>query len=81
MTTRTHRRREATPEQKDATQKRRQIIRNSSKTIADMTDTDRLALARRLNILTCEGHPLSPFNCCLVASQQENATMVGGIRQ
>ena len=46
-----------------------------------MSDEARNALASRAPVSTCEGRLLSAFHCCLVASQQPDATVVGGFRQ
>lgn len=80
-TARRHTRRKATPEQKAQAAERRQRIKALSKTIAAMSESDRLNLAMRINIMTCEGHPLSPFNACLMISQKSDATLVGGFQQ
>lgn len=74
-------RKEATPEQKEAAKARRDVISNLGRKINQMSEEQRLAFAADHPIVTCEGHQLSPFNCCLVISQQADATVVGGFQQ
>lgn len=75
------RRKEATPEQKAAAKARRETIIAIGRQIQGMSEEQRLAFAADYPVVTCEGHRLSPFNCCLVASQQPDITVVGGIQQ
>lgn len=75
------RKRPLTPEQQAASAARRQRLREVSKQIAVLDDETRLALAQRMHLRTCDGHPLSIVNACMVALQHPSATIVGGLRQ
>lgn len=46
-----------------------------------MPELERVQLANRLGIVTCEGHELSLCNTMLVALQCPTASIVGGFRQ
>ena len=81
MAPHTTRRKPLTPEQQAAGQARRQAIYRLAQQISSMSPEARFDLALRSGIVTCEGHMLSPFNVCLVISQQADATIVGGFRQ
>lgn len=70
-----------TPEQVEASKARRQALYQLSKQLSAMTSDALFDLALRSPVSTCEGHPLSPFNQCLVALQCPTATIVGGLRQ
>lgn len=70
-----------TPEQLAASQARRETIRKLAKHIQAMSIEERFAIMLKAGLRTCEGHELSPFNACLVLSQQSDATIVGGFRQ
>lgn len=51
------------------------------KTVAEMPEPDRVAMANKAGIRTCEGHALSARNQCLIALQCPAASIVGGFRQ
>jgi hypothetical protein len=51
------------------------------KQVADMPETDRLVLAAKAGIVTCEGRELSVKNQCLLAFQFPAVTVVGGFKQ
>lgn len=70
-----------TPEQKAKADERQAQKRALFERLAKMPAEDRAALAMRMPIVTVEGHPLSPANCCLIALQMPLATLVGGFRQ
>lgn len=70
-----------TPEQKAKADERQAQKRALFERLAKMPDAERAAIAMRRPIVTVEGHPLSPANCCLVALQNPHATLVGGFRQ
>src|SRR3990167_3519729 len=72
-----------TPAQKEAAKERRDKIRELTKRLTAMTDTERAAITRGLAV-TIEGHTLSPTNQMLIAYQsigQQPATVVGGFQQ
>lgn len=74
--------RQLTPAQIEARDKRRAQFRGLCKQVANMGETERLALASRMaGMVTCEGHALSLHNCCLLALQCPAATIVGGFKQ
>lgn len=84
IATTSRRRREATPEQKQAAAEKREKLRNLTKQIAAMSAEQREALVQKVGaVLTCEGHPLSPFNTCFLISQagERGVSVVGGFRQ
>ena len=74
-------RREPTAAQKEAAKARREKFRVIVQTIAKLSDEERIALSRRVSIVTVEGRGLSVHNQCLLASQCPTATVVGGFRQ
>lgn len=51
------------------------------KQVAAMPELERVQLANKLGIVTCEGHELSLANTMLVALQNSQASIVGGFRQ
>jgi hypothetical protein len=51
------------------------------KQVADMPELQRIQLANKVGIVTCEGHELSLANQCLLALQCPNVSVVGGFRQ
>lgn len=73
--------RQLTAEQTKARDERRASFRKLCKTIADMGESERLALAAKIGVVTCEGHELSFHNQCLLALQMPQASVVGGFRQ
>ena len=75
-------RREPTEEQRQRAAERRARFRDMVRTVAAMSEAERLALAERLpRIATCEGHALSLHNTILCATQRPDTTLVGGFRQ
>jgi len=61
---------------------RRLKLREFCRQVAALTDEQRVALAARMPIVTCEGHPLSTFNQCMLALQAQRVlTVIGGFRQ
>ena len=79
MTIRT--RRAPTPEQQEAAKARREALYKINKLVSSMTDEERLAFASKVNMTTCEGHTISPFNACMITRQREDTTIVGGLQQ
>ena len=73
--------RKLTDTQLEATHQRRETIRRLATMIKSMSERDRLAMASKAGIVTCEGRPLSVFNTCMVINQQPDATVVGGFQQ
>src|SRR5688500_2876203 len=51
------------------------------KTVAAMPAAERVAMANKLGLVTCEGRPLSMGNMMLVALQLPNASVLGGFKQ
>ncbi|MGV1047711.1 MAG: hypothetical protein ACOYD4_04180, partial [Solirubrobacterales bacterium] len=71
-----------TPEQIAARDARREKFKALHRQVAGMTETARIELIQRMGaIVTCDGHPLSPRNTCLVIFQSPTASIVGGFRQ
>ena len=70
-----------TAEQQSARDARRSEFARLAGTIAKLSDAERATLASKCAIVTVEGHPLSPFNTCLIAAQCPAATIVGGFKQ
>ena len=71
-----------TEAQKAAAAERREKFRQLAKQVAAMTDEERQAILDRVGaVVTCEGRALSPINSCLLISQLENVSMVGGFQQ
>ena len=61
--------------------KKEKIIR-IRKTLSEMTEEQRQAIADKFGIVTVEGHLLTAHNqCFLVAQSQINFTIVGGYKQ
>ena len=62
-------------------EKKEKIIR-IRKTLAEMTEEQRQAIADKFGIVTVEGHLLTPHNQCFLVAQSEiNFTIVGGYQQ
>lgn len=75
-------RKDLTPEQIAARDARRTKFRDLARRVAKMSDAERAELVSRMPaIVTIEGRALSPFNSCLIAFQNPNASLVGGFRQ
>ena len=68
-------------ESQAATEQRRAAFRVIVKQVADMTDSERAALANRTMITTCEQHTLSMGNQILTMVQFPAATIIGGFNQ
>lgn len=74
-------RRVLTADQLAAKQARRDKFTALWKQVAAMPELERVQLANKLGIVTCEGHELSLGNTMLVALQNPAASIVGGFRQ
>jgi hypothetical protein len=74
-------RREPTEEQRARAHERREKIRKLATVVSAMTDEQRLQMAQRHGIRTIEGHELSVFNHCLLLTQSDSVSVVGGFRQ
>ena len=62
-------------------EKKEKIIR-IRKTLSEMTEEQRQAIADKYGIVTVEGHLLTPHNQCFLVAQSEiNYTVVGGFQQ
>ncbi len=62
-------------------EKREKIIR-IRKTLSEMSEEQRQAIADKFGIVTVEGHLLTPHNQCFLVAQSEiNYTVVGGFQQ
>jgi len=62
-------------------EKKEKIIR-IRKTLSEMTEEQRQAIADKYGIITVEGHLLTPHNQCFLVAQSEiNFTVVGGFQQ
>lgn len=73
--------RKLSAEQIEARDKRRAAFRELWKVVAKMPDQERIAMASKFGITTCEGRELSLCNQLLVAMQSPKASFVGGFRQ
>ena len=74
--------RKPTLEQQAAAQARRQRCIELTKQIAAMTEEQRGTLMEQYGCVpTCEGHPLSAHNTCLLIAQNPTISLVGGFRQ
>ena len=70
-----------TPDQQAAAEARRNKFRSLVQQVAAMDEAERAALASKIEVMTVEGHTLSPTNQVLVVMQCEHATLVGGFQQ
>lgn len=70
-----------TPEQAAASLERRTKMKSLARTIAAMTPGERMKLFAKHPVVTIEGRALSMFNTCLLISQSECVTVVGGFNQ
>jgi len=62
-------------------EKKEKIIR-IRKTLSEMSEEQRQAIADKYGIVTVEGHLLTPHNQCFLVAQSEiNFTVVGGFQQ
>ena len=73
--------RKLTAEQEAAKKARREKFSALWKQVAAMPELERVQLANKLGIVTCEGHELSLGNTMLIALQNPTASVVGGFRQ
>ena len=73
--------RQPTAEQKAAAEEKRSKFRALVSQVAALSDEQRAEIAAKMPVVTCEGHMLSLFNNVLIASQFDNATVVGGFNQ
>ena len=73
--------RQATPEQKEKAEKRREQFRSLCAQVAALDDGARQALAARMLATTVEGRTLSFGNQLLIALQRTDVTLVGGFHQ
>jgi len=73
--------RQLTAEQEAARKARKEKFGALWKQVAAMPELERVQLAMRLGIVTCEGHELSLCNTMLIALQNPTASIVGGFRQ
>ena len=72
-----------TQEQKEQCRKeKKEKINRIRKTLSEMTEEQRQAIADKFGIVTVEGHLLTPHNQCFLVAQSEiNFTIVGGFQQ
>lgn len=73
--------RKLTAEQEASKKARREKFSALWKQVAAMPELERVELANKLGIVTCEGHELSLCNTMLIALQNPTASIVGGFRQ
>lgn len=74
--------RQPTPAQKQAAEERRAAFRSLAGKIAAMTPEERASFAARVPaIVTIDGHVISQHNQCLLISQRDGVTMIGGFQQ
>jgi len=74
-------RREATPEQKEAAQIRRQGIKTLCAIVKALPIEKRVLLASSYGIRNPEGRELSIYNQCLLVHQNSSVSIVGGFAQ
>lgn len=74
-------RRQPTAEQAEAAKARREKMRTLARRISELSQEEREALAARAGIRSIEGRPLSVFNSCMLISQHEGVSVVGGFQQ
>lgn len=70
-----------TPEQQAASEAKRERLHSIADQIGKMTPEQRFELAMQYPITMVTGHPVSPFNACMIATQMPTATVVGGFNQ
>lgn len=73
--------RKLTPAQETARDERRAKFKTLWKQVAAMPECERLLIACKLGLTTCEGHQLSPGNQYLIFLQNPAASVLGGFRQ
>lgn len=69
------------PEQEASKRARREKFSALWKQVAAMPELERVQLANKLGIVTCEGRELSLGNTMLIALQNPTASIVGGFKQ
>ena len=74
-------RRKLTPEQEQARDARRAKFKALWKQVSAMPESERILMANKCGLMTCEGHQLSPGNTYLVILQCPGATVLGGFKQ
>lgn len=63
-------------------QEKKEKITHIRKTLSEMSEEQRQAVADKFGIVTVEGHLLTPHNQCFLVAQSEiNFTIVGGFQQ
>ena len=70
-----------TPKQLEARDARKAKFKTLWKQVAAMPTAERVKMANKLGLVTCEGRPLSMGNMLLVALQLPNASVLGGFKQ
>jgi hypothetical protein len=69
-------------EKQQKRQEKKEKILRIRKTLSEMTEEQRQAVADKFGIVTVEGHLLTPHNQCFLVAQSEiNFTVVGGFQQ
>jgi len=74
-------RRTLTPAQEAARDARKAKFKTLWKQVAAMPESERLLIACKLGLTTCDGHALSPGNQYLIFLQNPAASVLGGFRQ
>lgn len=74
-------RRTLTPAQETARDERRAKFKTLWKQVAAMPESERLLIACKLGLTTCDGHQLSPGNQYLIFLQNPAPSVLGGFRQ
>jgi len=71
------------PKRSDAERKAwREKMNGLVKQVSNMSPEKREEIARKMPIVTCEGHPLSGFNACFLSMQSgRTLTIVAGFKQ
>ena len=70
-----------TPEEQAKSEARKARFSALLKTVAEMSDEERAAMAARMPVMTTEGRTLSTHNQILLTLQRDNVTIVGGFQQ
>lgn len=73
--------RKLTPEQEQARDARRAKFKALWKQVSAMPECERILIANKLGLVTCDGHALSPGNQYLVFLQSPAASILGGFKQ
>jgi len=74
--------RQPTEEQRAKAAERREVFKAFCQRVAAMSEDQRAELSRKIPIVNPAGHPLSPYNHCLIYSQFQGApTIVAGFQQ